>query len=102
MCAFNPIVRDLNDEKIDVIEWNPESAAFISKALSPARVSGVFLDEDVERGKTAAVVVPEDQLSLAIGRAGVKRTPGGTPDKLADRHQEPGRGGNRVAEPFGH
>lgn len=65
------IVRDLNDEKIDVIEWNPESAAFISKALSPARVSGVFLDEDVERGKTAAVVVPEDQLSLAIGRAGV-------------------------------
>ncbi len=65
------IVRDLNDEKIDVIEWNPESAAFISKALSPARVSGVFLDEDLERGKTASVVVPEDQLSLAIGRAGV-------------------------------
>jgi len=65
------IVRDLNDEKIDVIEWNSESAAFISKALSPARVSGVFLDEDLERGKTAAVVVPEDQLSLAIGRAGV-------------------------------
>ncbi|MFQ5942142.1 MAG: transcription termination factor NusA [Anaerolineales bacterium] len=65
------IVRDLNDEKIDVIEWNPDAATFISKALSPARVSGVFLDEDVERGKTAAVVVPEDQLSLAIGRAGV-------------------------------
>jgi len=65
------IVRDLNDEKIDVIEWNSDAATFISKALSPARVSGVFLDEDVERGKTAAVVVPEDQLSLAIGRAGV-------------------------------
>jgi N utilization substance protein A len=65
------IVRDLNDEKIDVIEWNPESATFIAKALSPARVSGVFLDEDPERGKTAMVVVPEDQLSLAIGRAGV-------------------------------
>ena len=65
------IVRDLNDEKIDVIEWNPEAAVFISKALSPARVSGVFLDEDLARGKTAAVVVPEDQLSLAIGRAGV-------------------------------
>jgi N utilization substance protein A len=65
------IVRDLNDEKIDVIEWNPESATFISKALSPARVSGVFLDDDPERGKTAIVVVPEDQLSLAIGRAGV-------------------------------
>jgi N utilization substance protein A len=65
------IVRDLNDEKIDVIEWNPESAAFIAKALSPARVSGVYLDDDPARGKTAIVVVPEDQLSLAIGRAGV-------------------------------
>jgi transcription termination/antitermination protein NusA len=65
------IVRDLNDEKIDVIEWNPESATFIQKALSPARVSGVYLDEDPERGRTALVVVPEDQLSLAIGRAGV-------------------------------
>jgi len=65
------IVRDLNDEKIDVIEWNSDPATFISKALSPARVSGVFLDENLERGKTAMVVVPEDQLSLAIGRAGV-------------------------------
>ncbi len=65
------IVRDLNDEKIDVIEWNPEPAVFIAKALSPARVSGVFLDDDPVRGKTAMVVVPEDQLSLAIGRAGV-------------------------------
>jgi N utilization substance protein A len=65
------IVRDLNDEKIDVIEWNSDPATFIAKALSPARVSGVFLDEDPEHGKTAMVVVPEDQLSLAIGRAGV-------------------------------
>jgi N utilization substance protein A len=65
------IVRDLNDEKIDVIEWNPDSSTFIAKALSPARVSGVFLDEDPESGKTGLVVVPEDQLSLAIGRAGV-------------------------------
>jgi N utilization substance protein A len=65
------IVRDLNDEKIDVIEWNPDTATFILKALSPARVSGVYLDEDPARGKTALVVVPDDQLSLAIGRAGV-------------------------------
>lgn len=65
------IVRDLNDEKIDVIEWNPEPSIFTAKALSPARVSGVYLDEDLERGKTAVVVVPEDQLSLAIGRSGV-------------------------------
>jgi N utilization substance protein A len=65
------IVRDLNDEKIDVIEWNPDPATFILKSLSPARVSGVYLDEDPARGKTALVVVPDDQLSLAIGRAGV-------------------------------
>lgn len=65
------IVRDLNDEKIDVIEWNPDLPTFIAKALSPARVSGVFLDDDPEQGRTAMVVVPEDQLSLAIGRAGV-------------------------------
>ncbi len=65
------IVRDLNDEKIDVIEWDPDTSTFIAKALSPARVSGVFLDEDLRKGKTAAVVVPEDQLSLAIGRSGV-------------------------------
>jgi N utilization substance protein A len=65
------IVRDLNDEKIDVIEWNPDLPTFIAKALSPARVSGVFLDDDPAHGRTAMVVVPEDQLSLAIGRAGV-------------------------------
>jgi N utilization substance protein A len=64
-------VRDLNDEKIDVIEWNSDPESFIAKALSPARVSGVYLDEDPDRGKTAIVVVPEDQLSLAIGRSGV-------------------------------
>jgi N utilization substance protein A len=63
------IVRELN-EKIDVIEWNPDSAVFISKALSPARVSGVFLDDDPDSGKTATVIVPDDQLSLAIGREG--------------------------------
>ncbi|MBW8010628.1 MAG: transcription termination/antitermination protein NusA [Chloroflexi bacterium] len=64
------IVRELNDEKIDVIEWNPDPAAYIAKALSPARVTGVFLNESIEGTKTATVVVPEDQLSLAIGRDG--------------------------------
>jgi len=63
------IVRELNDEKIDVIEWNPDPSAFIAKALSPARVTGVYLDES-GNNKTATVVVPEDQLSLAIGRDG--------------------------------
>lgn len=65
------IVKELHDEKIDVIEWNPDPAVFIAKAISPARVSGVYLTEQrSSSGKTATVVVPEDQLSLAIGRVG--------------------------------
>jgi len=64
------IVRELNDEKIDVIEWNPDQAVFIAKALSPARVTSVYLDDDPLSGRTAMVVVPDDQLSLAIGREG--------------------------------
>jgi N utilization substance protein A len=64
------IVRELHDEKIDVIEWNPDQAMYIAKALSPARVLGVFLNDKTNSGKTATVVVPEDQLSLAIGRDG--------------------------------
>ena len=64
------IVRELSDEKIDVIEWSDDAEAFIAKAISPARVLGVYLTEFDEEGKTATVVVPEDQLSLAIGRDG--------------------------------
>jgi len=61
------IVKELHDEKIDIIEWNPDPVIYISKAISPARVSGVYL---AESNKTATVVVQEDQLSLAIGRDG--------------------------------
>lgn len=61
------IVKELHDEKIDIIEWNPDPVVYISKAISPARVSGVYLTEGE---KTATVVVMEDQLSLAIGRDG--------------------------------
>jgi N utilization substance protein A len=64
------IVRELHDEKIDVIEWNQDAAVYISKAISPARVSGVYLNPSIYEHKTATVVVPEDQLSLAIGREG--------------------------------
>ena len=64
------IVRELHEEKIDVIEWVEDQEQFISKALSPARVTGVFLDDDPESGRTAVVIVPDDQLSLAIGREG--------------------------------
>ncbi|HPH95399.1 MAG TPA: transcription termination factor NusA [Anaerolineaceae bacterium] len=64
------IVRELHEEKIDVIEWNADPVVYIAKAISPARVSGVYLNETAAGGKTATVVVPEDQLSLAIGRDG--------------------------------
>ena len=64
------IVRELHEEKIDVIEWNNDPSVYIAKAISPARVSGVYLNEKASGGKTATVVVPEDQLSLAIGRDG--------------------------------
>jgi N utilization substance protein A len=63
------IVNELGGEKIDVIEWSPDPATFIAKALSPAKVLSVHLDGDPVE-KTASVVVPDDQLSLAIGRAG--------------------------------
>jgi transcription termination/antitermination protein NusA len=64
------IVRELHNEKIDVIEWNPDPVTFIAKAISPARVNGVYLSDQSANNKTATVVVPEDQLSLAIGKDG--------------------------------
>ena len=64
------IVRELHNEKIDIIEWNPDQIAYISKAISPARVTGVYLSEPADSARTATVVVTEDQLSLAIGRNG--------------------------------
>lgn len=63
------IVKELHDEKIDIIQWDPDPVVYISKAISPARVSGVYLSE-MEGSRTATVVVNEDQLSLAIGRDG--------------------------------
>jgi len=64
------IVKELGGEKVDIIEWSPDPVTFIAKALSPARVLSVMLEEDPAEGRTANVVVPDDQLSLAIGRAG--------------------------------
>ncbi|MFW5696176.1 MAG: transcription termination factor NusA [Phototrophicaceae bacterium] len=64
------IVKELHDEKIDVIEWSSQQEVFIEKALSPARVTGVYLDDDPDSGRTAVVIVRDDQLSLAIGREG--------------------------------
>jgi N utilization substance protein A len=63
------IVKELHDEKIDIIQWDADPVIYISKAISPARVTGVYLTES-DGGHTATVVVMEDQLSLAIGRDG--------------------------------
>jgi N utilization substance protein A len=63
------LVNELGGEKIDVVEWNPEPSRFIANALSPASVIGVTLEETRD-GKTANVVVPDKQLSLAIGKEG--------------------------------
>jgi N utilization substance protein A len=63
------IVKELHDEKIDIIQWDQDPIVYISKAISPARVSGVYLAES-DGTHTATVVVGEDQLSLAIGRDG--------------------------------
>ncbi|HSO13311.1 MAG TPA: transcription termination factor NusA [Anaerolineales bacterium] len=63
------IVKELHDEKIDIIQWDQDPMVYITKAISPARVAGVYLAE-VEGARTATVVVGEDQLSLAIGRDG--------------------------------
>ena len=62
------VVSELRGEKIDIIPWNNEPARFVAKALSPARVREVYLDDE---GSEATVVVPDDQLALAIGKEGM-------------------------------
>jgi N utilization substance protein A len=77
------VVNELQGEKVDIIQWNPDAASFIVNALAPAEVTKVVLDEDTNR---IEVVVPESQLSLAIGRRGqvvgrhANRAPGSEAD----------------------
>ena len=61
------VVAELQGEKIDIIQWSPDEATFIVNALAPAEVTKVVLDEEEDR---VEVVVPDEQLSLAIGRRG--------------------------------
>ena len=61
------VVSELRGEKIDIIPFNEEPARFVAKALSPARVREVLVDDDQQQ---ATVIVPDDQLSLAIGKEG--------------------------------
>ena len=61
------ICNEIAGEKIDIIEWAPDVAIYIAKALSPAKVLMVYINEDE---KAARVIVPDNQLSLAIGKEG--------------------------------
>ena len=61
------VVSELRGERIDVIQWNEDPAVYVANALSPAKVSRVIIDED---SHYATVIVPDDQLSLAIGKEG--------------------------------
>jgi transcription termination/antitermination protein NusA len=61
------VVEELRNERIDVIQWSESASAYVANALSPARVQEVIIDEDTHY---ATVVVPDDQLSLAIGKEG--------------------------------
>src|SRR3546814_13512956 len=61
------VVSELQGEKIEIIPWSEDTATFVVNALAPAEVTKVVLDEDAHR---IEVVVPDDQLSLAIGRRG--------------------------------
>ena len=63
----NAIVEELRGEKIDIVNWDENPGNFIQNALSPAKIVAVFADPDE---KTAKVVVPDYQLSLAIGKEG--------------------------------
>src|SRR3546814_17497349 len=61
------VVQEMQGEKIDIIPWSEDTATFVVNALQPAQVARVVIDEEEER---IEVVVPDDQLSLAIGRRG--------------------------------
>src|SRR2546428_802173 len=101
------VVSELRGEKIDIIPWNPEPARSVAKALSPARVREVFVDDDT---KEATVIVPDDQLALAIGKEGLNarlaaRLTGWRVDiqsdsEFAQAEAEAAFGGGRAGEEF--
>ncbi|HWP66838.1 MAG TPA: transcription termination factor NusA [Candidatus Limnocylindria bacterium] len=61
------VVQELRNEKIDIVEWSPDPADYVCRALAPAKVSKIFIDDDEH---AMEVIVPDDQLSLAIGKKG--------------------------------
>lgn len=91
----NAVVNELNGEKIDIITWDENPALLIENALSPAKVISVMADPDE---KTAKVIVPDYQLSLAIGKEGQNARLAARLTGFKIRHQErdPGTRGRRL------
>ena len=88
------VVSELRGEKIDIIPWNTEPARFVAKALSPARVREVYIDDET---KEATVVVPERPAGARDRQGRAQRPPRRPPDRLEGRHPvrrgvRPGRG----------
>ncbi|MCH4120495.1 MAG: transcription termination factor NusA [Atopobiaceae bacterium] len=79
------VVSELRGERVDVIQWSDDPARCVSNALSPAKVSRVIVDQD---NNYATVIVPDDQLSLAIGKEGQNARLAAPPHRHAHRHQE--------------
>ena len=95
------VVNELQGEKIDIIPWSPDIATFVVNALAPAEVAKVVLDEDKER---IEVVVPDAQLSLAIGRRGqnvasLRSSPAGISTSLPSRKNRSAGRPNSRTEP---
>ena len=78
------VTSELGEEQVQIVAWSADPSTFVMNSLIPATARGVELDTE---SRTAHISVAADQLSLAIGRGGRERPPGGPPHRLADRHQ---------------
>ena len=78
------VMNELRGEKIDIVKWTQDTGEFVANALSPAKVKEVKLHAD---GQTALVIVPDYQLSLAIGKEGQNARVGGAADRAAGGYQ---------------
>jgi N utilization substance protein A len=95
------VVNELRGEKVDVVQWRPETAQFITEALGPAKVKEVIIDDETN---TAQVIVSEHQLSLAIGKEGqnarlAARLSGYKIDIRSDGEEQPPQHQSIQAEP---
>ena len=88
------VVQELRGEKIDIVHWIPDQAEYVCRALAPAKVSKILIDDE---DHTMEVIVPDDQLSLAIGKKGQNVRLGVSPHGVAHRCAQRSRGRGRDA-----